>query len=125
MQAERCREGRWRELLQDDGKRGIGLAIPIDTVLEFLLQLDSAPSSEPEGSEEDHFGYGAAENSEEKQETEEDEQDTGPLLLKLALALSLVLNVLLSILLVCKKKKDRLPPTDPAERTDFEIDFLD
>lgn len=99
---------------------GIGLAIPIDKVVEYLRTGDISLD------ESNHVNEVIIEESEEPFEEDERQESeiivkTSPIIIVL-LACSLALNIVLIIVLVIKKKKASAPQ-DPSERTDFDIEI--
>lgn len=120
--------------LKMSNSEGIGLAIPMTAVSEFLKSLNiglnedgsvSAPVTVPETNEE--------KEEETKSPTIPGRNDlqgavTTPLLtiaLLVALCVSVAGNIVLGILLVFQKKKNLILKYDPRERTDFDIDILE
>lgn len=122
--------------LKMSDSEGIGLAIPISRVCEYLKSLgielntngnvlDSVkipeatnpPETEPDGNDE----------SKEPSDEQDNEQHT-PAITYIAVivaALSLAANVVLAVFLINEKKKSIVVPYDPSERTDFDIDILE
>lgn len=123
-------------LLNDDGKvigvnsykmsnsEGIGLAIPIETVIKYLsgekIETDKngnvTGDIDAPGSEED--------NSENTVPTKKSDK-TEVYVLAGCLAVSVALNIVLIIILVFRKRKNIETQIDPSERTDFDIDILE
>ena len=111
---------------------GIGLAIPIDTVVELL---------ENEGVPLDEYGsvigavvqlFDIEDGVEQEQDSAHGNDQTGSkqrdgmvTVLIIGLVLSLLLNIVLVIALVYRKQKNIYIPADPSERTDFDIDILE
>lgn len=119
--------------LKMSNSEGIGLAIPMTAVSEFLKSLNiglnedgsvSAPVTVPETNQE---------NEETKNPTIPGHNDLQgaaitPLLtiaLLVGLSVSVAGNIVLGILLVFQKKKNLILKYDPRERTDFDIDILE
>ena len=109
---------------------GIALSIPIDVIVAFIADVTPEDTT------------AATETEAQPATTEEnEEEDTSPAVVPereggtfsggafyavcALAAVSVLLNIVFIILLVGKKQKDILPPPDPRERTDFEIDILE
>lgn len=113
--------------LKMSDSEGIGLAIPMDTVCEYLvssgIELDDNNNvlgilEIPEVSEMISPVSDAANN-------DDYSKNSADTVLLVFLCLSGSLNIVLITVLICKKKK-RLPvKADPSERTDFEIEIED
>lgn len=118
--------------LKMSDSEGIGLAIPVTRICEYLNSLgielntngnvlDSVPVPEettPTTSE------NSGENNEDDQ-PQNYQEDKLPVLTYIALSvagLSLIGNIVLAILLIYQKKKNITLQYDPRERTDFDID---
>lgn len=106
---------------------GIGLAIPIDVVVEYVESGELPPDDS--GSLSQALPEPSQEPSVPSNVPEEQKQSAISLVLTLALgaalAISLVLNVILAKKLSREKKKCAALQYDPTERTDFDIEFLD
>lgn len=121
--------------LKMSDSEGIGLAIPITSVCDYVrslgIDLDARgnapayieiPGELPPIVTEDGEEYDEKTNENEEPDKNEESQHTGRIARVLA-TLSLIGNVVLGILLVNQKKKTITVPIDPRERTDFEIDI--
>ena len=122
--------------LKISDSEGIGLAIPISRICEYLKSLgidlnengnvvdfiETPAKTTPADSESDDG---------EENKTTADIQDvkhSTPIIAYIAVvvaALSLAANVVLAVLLITEKKKNVTVPYDPRERTDFDIDILE
>ena len=117
--------------LKMSGSEGIGLAIPVTRICEYLNSLgielntngnvlNNIPVTEepaPAPSEN---------NSEDNENFEDYQEDKLPVITYIALGvagLSLIVNIVLTIQLTYQKKKNLTLQYDPRERTDFEIDI--
>ena len=113
---------------------GIGLAIPISRVCDYLrglqLPLDAKGNVEgavslPEG---EHFPDSGAHPKDEN-DTDGYHNYTPSRDLSLGVTMlflmSMAGNVVLLVLLIKEKKKQAVKPYDPSERTDFDIDILE
>lgn len=131
-------------LLNDDGKvigvntlkmfdsEGIGLSIPMTTVIEFVKQqgididdngnVVGIVSSPAQSSERNNSNSAEDESSTEKVLAYSLDNKMALLIL---LGISVLLNIVLIIILVYRKKKNVIKNNDPSERTDFEIDILE
>ncbi len=136
-------------LLNDDGQvigvnslkvsdaEGIGLAIPMASVLTFLENNGVAvtdgrvadgetpfavePES-PQGDSED----GQAEGGSQSAGSRHNEQDhTLVIAVTILLGVSVVLNIVLLVMLNYRRNKNKYIVPDPSERTDFDIDILE
>ena len=118
---------------------GIGLAIPMERVCSYMRTLgiplneggnvDGAVEGTPtpevaEPSENRPDNDSESKGSSRREEKRQDLSYVTYLAFFVA-GVSLLVNVLLVVLLVQKKKKPKIPPCDPSERTDFEIEFLE
>ena len=124
--------------LKMSDSEGIGLAIPITRVCEYLKSLgielnangnivgsvempkESTPSDvKPDGNDE---------NKKPSDDRDQDNEQHTPAIAYIAVvvaALSLAANVVLVVLLINEKKKSVAVLYDPSERTDFDIDILE
>ena len=127
--------------LKMSDSEGIGLAIPITRVCEYLkslgIELDengnvaqsvelpgqSKPSADSQEDNEEHKE--PADNQDEQQDNERQHTPAITCVAVVVAALSLAANVVLAVLLINEKKKCVAVPCDPSERTDFEIDILE
>lgn len=129
-------------VLDDEGKvlgittlklsdsEGIGLAIPMKTVTEFLAELNVSPDENGIISVEEKKEEAAEEKATEKENprtvpTAEKENSTLTTVLIISLAVSVVGNIIFLILLMYQRKKNINFKYDPRERTDFDIDVLE
>ena len=115
---------------------GIGLAIPISRICEYLktlgIEMDTngnvVDSVEiPEESKPAEAAPGDNDESKEPSDYRDDRQET-PAIAYIAVVvavLSLAANVVLAVLLINEKKRSVVVPYDPSERTDFDIDILE
>lgn len=134
-------------LLNDEGKvigvntlkmlnsEGLGLAIPMSVVSDFLRSLDieldengNVTQRLVREKKEDHTPTEEHEQPEQPERPEQPEQETAmplvTIVLCVALCISVAGNMALAILLVFQKKKNLNLKYDPRERTDFDIDIL-
>ena len=105
---------------------GIGLAIPIETVINYLSgeKIDT----DENGNVSDEITVPEAENDSPNADTPSEPEKTNKLeiyVLYGGLALSVALNIVLTIILVFQKRKNLDTKIDPSERTDFDIDILE
>ncbi len=115
--------------LKMSDSEGIGLAIPMVRVCEYLktlgIKTDAQSNvenelTEPESEEETTVSQ---QKTPDDGETEKDSPYTKTIT---AVAVcSVTLNIILLILLLNKRKKNPVPYCDPRERTDFTIDILE
>lgn len=122
--------------LKMSDSEGIGLAIPISRVCEYLKflgvelnqngnvtdRVEIPETTKPSTAE-------TVDNNESKEPSDErDNKQRAPAITYVAVVvavLSLAANVVLGVLLINEKKKSILVPYDPRERTDFDIDILE
>ena len=134
-------------LLNDDGQvlgvntlkmsdsEGIGLAIPITRVCDYLRSLglvldDSGNVAEPVVLPEEVLPPETQPNDDyenNKPDTDRYEEDHATMssVAVIVATLSLGGNVVLTVLLINEKKKKAAVSYDPSERTDFDIDILE
>ena len=122
--------------LKMSDSEGIGLAIPISRVCEYLKSLGIELNTNgnvvdsvkiPEETKPSETELGGNDESKEPSDEQDNEQRT-PAITYIAVvvaALSLAANVVLAVLLINEKKKSAVVPYDPSERTDFDIDILE
>jgi serine protease Do len=122
--------------LKMSDSEGIGLAIPISRVCEYLKSLGIELNTNgnvvdsveiPEETKPSDTKPGNDNENKEPSADHDDEQRT-PAITYIAVviaALSLAVNVVLTVLLINEKKKSTVVPYDPSERTDFDIDILE
>lgn len=122
--------------LKMSDSEGIGLAIPISRVCEYLKSLGIELNTNgnvvdsveiPEETKPSETQPGGNDESKEPSDDQDNEQRT-PAITYIAVvvaALSLAANVVLVVLLINEKKKSAVAPYDPSERTDFDIDILE
>ena len=119
--------------LKMSDSEGIGLAIPVSRVCDFLKSLEIETDSYgnvqsalelPEKSTQTEIPKQDDEDSYESSDNDRNSQAVtyGAVT---ATALSFVVNIILGILLIRQKKKIAALKYDPSERTDFEIDILE
>lgn len=110
---------------------GIGLAIPVTAVSDFLKSLDIELDENGNVSEtiiQETKEEGKDKPSDKNDDNRKKEPVKTPLIvtiLLIALCGSVVGNVVLIILLVFQKRKNLNLKYDPRERTDFDIDILE
>ena len=129
--------------LKRSDSEGIGFAIPITRVCEYLeslgLALDAAgnvvgnPGGSPQPSTDSTEGTNPTNHQEESKSDENhpeypnpegpDNTSTIAAVAVIVAALSLATNVVLAALWIHERKKSVAVPYDPSERTDFEIDI--
>ena len=106
---------------------GIGLAIPIETVMGYMSDI---------GLEVDYEGNVTGDVKEDaakkdkavvknKTTKKEQEDSKGESVITIIAVVSIVINIILTVLLLGNRKKKDTVPYDPSERTDFEIDILE
>lgn len=105
---------------------GIGLAIPIETVINYLSgeKIDTDENGNVSG----EITVPETENDSPNADTPSEPEKTNKLeiyVLYGGLALSVALNIVLTIILVFQKRKNLDTKIDPSERTDFDIDILE
>lgn len=122
--------------LKRSDSEGIGLAIPISRICEYLQSLGVELNTNgnvvdsveiPEETKPSETKPGDNDESKEPSDDQGNEQRT-PAITYIAVvvaALSLAANVVLVVLLINEKKKSAVVPYDPSERTDFDIDILE
>lgn len=119
--------------LKMSDSEGIGLAIPMETVKSFLLNLNLEVNEsgnvsgeiKPPSSSNDTTDETKEQDNGNKKTAEIESESSRPLIVVCILAaLSMIGNVVLSIALVYQKKKNLNLQYDPRERTDFDIDIL-
>lgn len=122
--------------LKMDDSEGLGLAIPIDRVLEYikgegvLLNNDGNVSGGISSTEKPTATNADGDIVAPSKTTPDDAQTIFGLsvttfVLIVALGVSVVLNIVLLIALAVQKRKDLYYTSDPSTRTDFEIDILE
>lgn len=118
--------------LKMSDSEGIGLAIPINRICDYLKTLDiSIGATRYAGSDGDIQEETPSVDSSNKKKPENErpkEMETTPVITFIALGvagISLIANIILIILLIYQKKKNLTLKYDPSERTDFEIDLLE
>lgn len=119
--------------LKMSDSEGIGLAIPMETVKSFLLNLNlevdelgnvSGEIKSPSSSNDTTDETKERDNGNKKTDEIESESSRPLIVVCILAALSMIGNVILSIALVYQKKKNLNLQYDPRERTDFDIDIL-
>lgn len=122
--------------LKMSDSEGIGLAISISRVCEYLMSLGIELNTNgnvvdsveiPEETKPSETKPGGNDESKEPSDDQDNERRT-PAITYIAVvvaALSLAANVVLVVLLINEKKKSSVAPYDPSERTDFDIDILE
>lgn len=109
---------------------GIGLAIPISSVISFIESSGTEVSEKNQIEIELPFGEKTPDSGRESASAS-DEFSEGKIYNKLtivlavSLGISLLLNIILIIMLVYHKNKNRDYFPDKCERTDFDIDILE
>lgn len=121
--------------LKMSDSEGIGLAIPISRVCEYLKSLGIELNTNgnvvdsvtiPEETKPSDTQPGG--NDESKEPSDDHDEQRTPAITYIAVviaALSLAGNVVLAVLLIHEKKRSTVVPYDPSERTDFDIDILE
>jgi serine protease Do len=129
--------------LKRSDSEGIGFAIPITRVCEYLESLGVAldatgnvvgnPGGSPQPSTDSPEGTDPTNHQEESKSDENhpeypnpegpDNTSTIAAVAVIVAALSLATNVVLAVLWIHERKKSVAVPCDPSERTDFEIDI--
>ena len=127
-------------LLNDDGavvgvnsyklshSEGIGLAIPISTVVSFLENKKINVNDNYTESKNDNQPESQYINEKSTVDEIESTNSQPPALmiaLAVGLTVSVLLNIILIIVLMYRKKKNVYSKIDASERTDFDIDILD
>lgn len=122
--------------LKMSDSEGIGLAIPISRVCEYLKSLGIELNTNgnvvdsieiPEETKPSDTKPDDDDESKEPSDDHDDEQRTSAItyIAVVIAALSLAGNVVLAVLLIHEKKRSTVVPYDPSERTDFDIDILE
>ena len=107
---------------------GIGLAIPIDVVTDYLRKcgIELSDNGNVSGAiEEDNSSDETDIPNDEPIVDEPENTPIGIYILAGSLGVSILLNIILIIVLVYQKKKNVYSVPDPSERTDFDIDILE
>ena len=104
---------------------GIGLAIPISTVTSFMEGNDMNLTEDK--TVDGKIEYVPADLPGEKGNVlvQKVPDYTLAIILGVLLGISVVINIIFLIILVYRKNKDIVVPTDARDRTDFEIDILE
>lgn len=104
---------------------GIGLAIPISSVTSFMEGNDMNLTEDK--TVDGEIEYVPADLPEEKGNVfiQKVPDYTLAIILGVLLGMSVVINIIFLFILVYRKNKDIVVPTDARDRTDFEIDILD
>lgn len=119
--------------LKMSDSEGIGLAIPMETVTTFLLNLNlevnesgnvSGEIKSPSTSNDTTDETKEKDNGNKKTDETENESSRPLIVVCIIAALSMIGNIVLSIVLIYEKKKNLNLQYDPRERTDFDIDIL-
>lgn len=108
---------------------GIGLAIPISEVTQFLKDkginlTTSGNVLETIKPQEDKKEESQNENIIEKNEIKEENNLVKNILI-ICLVISVLLNLILIVAIIFEKRKNIYKKVEPSERTDFEIDILE
>lgn len=120
--------------LKMSDSEGIGLAIPISRVCDYLkslgIELTASGNvvSSVDFSEETHTSENISNDDENEYKTDYQEGQRVPAITYVACviaALSLAGNAVLAVLLINERKKCATLQYDPSERTDFDIDILE
>lgn len=127
--------------LKMSDSEGIGLAIPVSRICEYLQGLGVELNATgnvvdsiriPEATEpsetvpsETKPGNDIENEKPSDDRNEEQRTPTAAYVAVVVAALSLAANVVLTVLLIHERKKNTPVPYDPSERTDFEIDILE
>lgn len=118
--------------LKMSDSEGIGLAIPMETVKSFLLNLNLEVNESGNVSGEIKSPSNSNDTTDETKEKDNNKkthesgiESSRPFIVACIIAaLSMIGNVALSIALVYQKKKNLNLQYDPRERTNFDIDIL-
>ena len=116
--------------LKMSDSEGIGLAIPMTVVSEFVKSLDIKIDENGNVAEtiapkvEENKDSSTEKNDKPKVENEKNTPIIVVILL-VALAVSVAINIVLVIMLVFQRRKNLNLKYDPRERTDFDIDILE
>lgn len=104
---------------------GIGLAIPISSVTSFMEGNDMNLTEDK--TVDGEIEYVPADLPKEKGNVfiQKVPDYTLAIILGVLLGMSVVINIIFLFILVYRKNKDIVVPTDARDRTDFEIDILD
>ncbi|MDE5801473.1 MAG: trypsin-like peptidase domain-containing protein [Lachnospiraceae bacterium] len=104
---------------------GIGLAIPISTVTSFMEGNDMNLTEDK--TVDGKIEYVPADLPEEEGNVlvQKVPDYTLAIIFGVLLGMSVVINIIFLIILVYRKNKDIVVPTDARDRTDFEIDILE
>ncbi len=119
--------------LKISDSEGIGLAVPISRVQEFLeaqgialLENGTVNGEVNPQPAENRSDIGQNEGSEKNAASGWIEKNRAKIMvLTVCLVLSMSLNIILIIYLVFQKRKSIIKEYDPSERTDFDIDLLE
>lgn len=116
---------------------GIGLAIPMESVVTFLktngvLITDGRVADgetpfkvEPESPQDDSEDGQAAGRNQSTDGQQSGQNRTLVIALSILLSVSVMLNIVLLVLLTYRRNKNKYFVPDPSERTDFDIDILE
>lgn len=111
---------------------GIGLAIPISEVTEFIKEKEINLNESGNVSETitPKTNTETNENNESNKDNviediENNENKTEKNILISCLIISVLLNIILIVILIFQKRKNIYKKVEPSERTDFEIDILE
>ena len=117
--------------LKMSDSEGIGLAIPMTVVSDFLKSLNielDENGNVAEAIVQENKDEGKDKPSNKDEDKEQEKPTNTPLvvtILAIALCVSIAGNIVLVILLVFQKRKNLNLKYDPRERTDFDIDILE
>lgn len=117
--------------LKMSDSEGIGLAIPMVRVCEYLktlgIETDAQNNVENELTEQESEEETTASQQKTPDNNKKEKDSPYTKLITVVAVCSVTLNIILIILLISKKKNDTVqtPPYDPRERTDFTIDILE
>ena len=117
--------------LKMSDSEGIGLAIPMTVVSDFLRSLNielDENGNVAEAIVQENKDEGKDKPSNKDEDKEQEKPTNTPLvvtILAIALCVSIAGNIVLVILLVFQKRKNLNLKYDPRERTDFDIDILE
>lgn len=104
---------------------GIGLAIPISTVTSFMEGNDMNLTEDKTVDGKIEYVPADLPGEEGNVLVQKVPDYTLAIILGVLLGMSVVINIIFLIILVYRKNKDIVVPTDARDRTDFEIDILE
>lgn len=118
--------------LKISDSEGIGLAIPINIISEYIislgLEIDESGNvldTTPIQNIEDETPSDANDDGNAEQKATTQELSASTTMIFVIAVLSVIGNVVLLTLFILQKRKNMKPKYDPRERTNFEIDILE